>query len=187
MSTLEFVESLVQSLAWPVAVLVMVFMFRVQIARLLTSQMRRVKAGPIEVEWDRQLSEAQVELEQPGVASTDGTAPMGPISEELESVARVSPAAAVMEAHARVERELRRLLQEAGAAEADLKAGAAGLARSAVKRGLVTEETARAVEGISILRNLAAHGHAEEVSQERAMDYLVLVDAVLYAIGERPR
>jgi hypothetical protein len=36
--------------------------------------------------------------------------------------------------------------------------------RAALKRGLITDETARAVEGLSILRNLAAHGRAGEVT-----------------------
>lgn len=92
-----------------------------------------------------------------------------------------------MEAHATVERELRRLLLDTGVPDNDLRAGAAWLARLGVERGVVTKETLSAVEGISVLRNLAAHGRAGEVTVERAVDYLALADAVLYAIRTKPR
>jgi hypothetical protein len=42
-----------------------------------------------------------------------------------------------------------------------------------------------AIEGISVMRNLAAHGSAREISSEQAMEYLALVDAVLYALKTR--
>ncbi len=179
----NFIRALA-SLAWPVFALVVVLLFRSQITDLLSSGMRRFKAGPFEVEWDRQLSEAEAELDQPGVPAPP--AAVGPLSEELAGVARAAPAAGVMEAHARVERELRQLLTEDGVTDDALRTGAAGLARQAGKRGLITEETARAIEGLTVLRNLAAHGRAGEVSVERATEYLVLADAVLFALGHRP-
>ncbi len=163
-----------------------VFVFRAEIGTLLSPRMRRLKAGPFEVEWDRQLSEVTVELDQLGVSPPLEGLPRGPLSEELADVARVSPTAAVMEAYSRVESQLRLQLEAAGAPIGDLRIGAAGLARLAAREGLITEETARAVEGISVLRNLAAHGRAGEVTEERAMDYLALVDGVFFALGHRP-
>jgi hypothetical protein len=180
----NFIRALA-SLAWPVFALVVVLLFRSQITDLISSGMRRFKAGPFEVEWDRQLSEAEAELDQPGVPPPPA-AGAGPLSEELAGVARAAPAAGVMEAHAHVGRELRQLLTEDGATDEALRTGAAGLARQAGKRGLITEETARAIEGLTVLRNLAAHGRAGEVSVERATEYLVLADAVLFALGHRP-
>jgi len=41
--------------------------------------------------------------------------------------------------------------------------------------------------GLGVLRNLSAHGRAGEVSGERAMDYLALADAVLYALRNPTR
>lgn len=176
----------VASLAWPIVAIVIVLIFRRQIASLLTQGVRRVKAGPFSVVWDRQVSEVETELDQPGIPRSDAGPRRGPVSEALAGVAQASPIAAVMEAHARVERELRELLKGADTPAPLLRTGAAGLARAAMDRGLLTQETARAVEGLSILRNLAAHGRAEEVSAERATDYLLLADAVLFALGHRP-
>lgn len=174
-----------KALAWPGAAVTVAVVFRFQLRGLLSQPVRRLKVGPVEAEWDRNVAEAQVELDQPGIATA--LPPPGPISVELADVADRSPTAAVMEAHATVERELRRLLLDTGVPDNDLRAGAAWLARLGVERGVVTKETLSAVEGISVLRNLAAHGRAGEVTVERAVDYLALADAVLYAIRTKPR
>lgn len=70
-------------------------------------------------------------------------------------------------------------------AEQTSRAGAVRLARLARQAGLVTPETVKAIEGLSVMRNLAAHGSAREISSERAMEYLALVDAVLYTLKAR--
>ena len=184
---MEFIAAMTKALAWPVAVVAVAVLFREQLRRLLsTGPARRMKAGPIEIEWDRTVAEAQVELDQPGVPPALPASTAGPVSVELVEVAQRSPTAAVMEAHAVIERELRELLTANGVPDDQLRAGASGLARLGVQRGAVTEETLRAVEGLSVLRNLAAHGRAGDVTTERAIDYLALADAVLYAIRNKP-
>jgi hypothetical protein len=184
MSALEFVAAMTKALAWPTAAVVVAVLFRTQLRALLSAPARRVKAGPLEIEWDRTVAEAQVELDQPGL-TTASLPPAGPVSAELGEVAERSPTAAVMEAHATIERELRQLLIDSGVPDNELRVGATGLARIGVDRGVVTKETLNAVEGISVLRNLAAHGRAGDVSTDRAGDYLALADAVLYAIRNK--
>lgn len=184
MSVLEFVAEMTKALAWPSAAIVVAVVFRTQLRSLLTQPVRRVKVGPIEAEWDRTVAEAQVELDQPDAPGPNRTL-SGPVIVELAEVANRSPTAAVLEAHARVEAELRQLLVDEGLGEGELRAGATWLARRGVEMGVVSAETLNAVEGISVLRNLAAHGRAGDISVERALDYLALSDAVLYAIRSR--
>ena len=186
MSVLEFIAAITKALAWPLAAVVVAVLFREQLRRLLsTGPARRMKAGPIEIEWDRTVAEAQVELDQPGVPPPLAGSMSGPVSVELVEVAERSPTAAVMEAHAVIERELRVRLTAAGVPEAEQRVGAAGLARLGMQHGVITEETQRAIEGLSVLRNLSAHGRAGDVSTERAIDFLALADAVLYAIRSK--
>lgn len=61
------------------------------------------------------------------------------------------------------------------------------LARRAQEADLVQPETVRAIEGIAVLRNLAAHGHEAELDEPRALDYLALTDAVIYALTQEGR
>jgi hypothetical protein len=186
MSFLQFVASLVSSLAWPVAVLVIVLIFRAQIRHLASRPLRRFRAGPVEMEFDRLLSEVEVAVERPAVSALGGEGRSNPVIEELEPLVTASPVAAVMDAHAAVERELRDLVLKA-VPDADVSRMAIGqLLRLALEHGVITPETAKAVEGITVMRNLTAHGRANEVTGERARDYLALVDAVLYALRQKP-
>jgi hypothetical protein len=181
MSILQFIASLASSLSWPLAVLAIAILFRVKIAELLSGGITRLKAGPIEVEWDRTLSETRVELDQPGVLSLNTDGVPGPISEELANLARISPVTAVIEGYARVELALRESLADVDD-DAKLRVGGAGLARLAAQHGRINDETVRAVEGLTVLRNLAANGRAAGTTSDRAIDYLALVDAVLFVL-----
>jgi hypothetical protein len=136
------------------------------------------------MEWERQLAEAEVDIEAAGIAPHSTTSEL---AEDLAAVAQTSPTAAIMEAYARVETELRQMLQGKGLSELELRAGGARLARMAAQFGSISEETVRAVEGIGVMRNLAAHGQPRAISPEQALDYLVLADSVLYAIRNPPR
>jgi hypothetical protein len=182
MSELQFIASLVNSLAWPLVVLVIAVVFRTKITDLLSGGVKRLKAGPIEVEWDRTLSEARVELDQPG-APLEAQGDRGPVSTELAELTRISPRAAVIEGFARVEQALHEKLKDVDN-DGKMRLGAAGLARLGAEHNLVNEETVRAIEGLATLRNLAAHGRDGETTPDRAMDYLALVDAVLYVLRQ---
>lgn len=185
--------SALADLAWPVVALVAVVAFRTQIRGLLRS-ISRLRAGPVEVGfWERQLREVRV-----GVASGDASsAPASEstvteleptsLTDELGEFATTSPVAAVVQAHDRVRDVLRAVLADAGAPgplrDAD---SAVTLAAAAARRGLITNQTMFAAEGLTTLRNLTVHGDAE-VTPDRARGYLVTADAVLYAIRQNIR
>jgi hypothetical protein len=58
----------------------------------------------------------------------------------------------------------------------------AGLAQ---ERGLISDESLAAIEGMSVLRNLVAHSRSD-IGVDRALDYLALADAVLYVLRPKP-
>lgn len=187
MDTLQFVASLVSSLAWPVAVLVIALIFRAQIRQLMSRPIRRLRAGSVEVEFDRLMSEVQVAVETPTPSGEGHAATIAsPVIEELEDIILTSPVAAVLDAHSAVERELRSLIAAGDPGVDVTKMSTGRLLREGVERGIITPETANAVEGITVMRNLAAHGRPSEITPERARDYLALVDAVLFTVRQPP-
>lgn len=183
MNMLEFVASLVQSLAWPVAAVVIVLVLRAPLARALSGPVKRWKAGPsgVEVEyWEETIEAARAELEQaaPAAAALPG------VDNDLVRLVEVSPRAAVMEAFARIEGELRDLVPREET-EARHLAGTR-LARLARGQERINDETLKAIEGMAVLRNLAAHG-PDELDEARAREFLALADAVLFALrGAQP-
>lgn len=181
MSGFELLAALVGSLAWPLVVLVVAILFRRQLAALLARPFAHLKAGPLEIKWDREITEVKAELESPPPpAGRPGHE--GPAESDLTDLARTDPTAAVMKAFIRVEKQLRALLAGAGIEAGRVHAKA--LARQALEAKLIKPETMRAVEGLTVLRNLAAHGQAEDLSEGRALEYLTVADAVSYALTQ---
>jgi hypothetical protein len=179
----QFIASLVSPLAWPAAVLLIALAFRKQIAELLTAgPLKRLKLGAVEAEFERRTAEIETKLEASPEPGEGSNAVHGAtLSYELAPVADVSPSAAVLEAFARVQEVLQARLEAAGFSQADQRWGAVGLAQRAKAGGLITPQALEAVEGVAVMRNLAAH-RPDEVSREAALEYLTLIDAVLFTL-----
>jgi hypothetical protein len=179
---LAFVASLVHSLAWPAGVVVVVLVLRRPIGLAISQGLRRLRIGPVEAEFDHELAEVRQELRRsPELTAADATPLAAGLSEELARLAEASPRAAVLEAYARIEARLVDLLDSAGAPPSSAVGGRA-LAQLAHSHGLISDETLSAVDGLSVLRNLAAHSPSDDIGVSRARDYLALADAVLYAL-----
>lgn len=185
----EFITSLIGSLAWPTAVLVLAWMFRSSLGRLLSGDIKRWKAGPagVEVEyWEKAIAEARQELAQDrGSTSAEvAAAEERPreFRDEMTELAAISPRSAVMESFRRVELQLRSMLEIVGV-EKVRPTGARMMAETALQHGLVTAATVDAIRGMSTLRNLAAHGHDDsEIDQVRALEFIDLAETVLFAL-----
>jgi hypothetical protein len=172
-----------------------VIVLRRSIAGVLDGPVKSLKVGPggVELEkWDRAAAEVRNEVGPP----SPGDQEIGPVRvteagppepeavlglrEELQTVAETAPRAAVVEAFSRVERQLRSMVGRV-VANAQLNMGGRALARLALASGVINEETFNAVDGLSVMRNLAAHG-TDDLDPARALEYLDLADAVLYAM-----
>jgi hypothetical protein len=180
-----FVASLVRSLAWPAGVLAVVIVLRRPIGVVLGQGVRRLKAGPVELEFDQLQAEVREELARsPELAEAQVPGPAVGLPAELARLAEVSPQAAVLEAYKRIEVRLAEVLASAGVPPSSAMGGRA-LARMARQSDLISDETLAAIEGLSVLRNLTAHAGGD-IGVDRARDYLALADAVLYALRSKP-
>jgi hypothetical protein len=181
-----FVASLVHSLAWPAGVLVVVIVLRKPIGVALGRGVRRLKAGPVELEFDQLQAEVREDLARsPELAEAQVPALAVSLDDELARLAEVSPRAAVLAAYERIEARLVEVLNSAGAPSFSAVGGRA-LARLAGQYDLISDETLTAVEGLSVLRDLTAHSPRDDIGVDRARDYLALADAVLYALRSKP-
>jgi hypothetical protein len=185
MNWMELTASLVRSMAWPVAVVVAVVILRKQLAAIL-DRVGSAKVGPVEVIFDRELNEVRQGLEQANEQTPDvatGTRASGTLMADLDKLADASPPATVLEAFAQIEQELRQALL--GYGEHADRLGGERLARRAHEVGIINQETYRAIQGLSVLRNLAAHSpERDEIDGQRAREFAVLADAVVFSIEE---
>lgn len=121
---------------------------------------------------------AEVEVQLQATPATHG-----PEEKDLLELANRIPAAAIIEAHLRIEQTLRQILSSAGIETSDSEATAA-LVGNAITHGLITPATANAVEGATVMRNLAVHGPRRDVSTKQAVEYVTIAAAALYAIRQ---
>jgi hypothetical protein len=108
MSGFQLTASLVASLAWPVVSVIVLCVIWIKRADILDTfnrsslnqgrKIRRVKAGPLEVEWDQLIESTVKQVERwPSGASANAR-----VSRDLATTASDAPAAAVLGAFARV-------------------------------------------------------------------------------------
>jgi hypothetical protein len=168
----EFVASLVASLAWPAAVVGVALVFRRQIRDLLSTGLHRVKAGPFEAEWQRAEQQVPRSLR---LAARDRE------PDSVESAgATISPRTAVLARHA----ELVSRLGSAVTAKLGPQPEGQSLGELidvAEHDGLIDSKTKDALIGLSVMRNLAAHG-PNDVTPARASEFMALADAAEYAM-----
>lgn len=177
--TTEFIASLVDSLAWPSAVVIIVVLLREQLRDLLGPRLSRLKAGPVEAEWNRAVEEAKRFTLPPGIVGGESGAR---VVDDLFELAETAPSAAILEGYKRVEEALARRI--GGVYEGDLPdTDASGLARLARDLDIITDQTVRAIEGLAVLRSLAVHGPPDKPTREEAGEYLGLVQAVLFTVS----
>lgn len=198
-NVLEFISSL----AWPVVVLVVVLILRPTIIQALSGQLKKAKVGPVEVEWDRTLSEARHDLAGAGPRLADprparlhggeaasenqvGLPTPAGLMAELSSLAEVDPGSAILETYDRIEQYLRALVEDARPGMSRGLSGAA-LAAAARDLGIINEEMFRVFQGLAVLRNLAAHGYVpDDRKHSQALEYIALADAAMFS-AQRPR
>jgi hypothetical protein len=174
----QFVASLVSSLAWPVAVVIVAVVFHGPIGEMI-GRFEHVKS-PVFEAWTKAEAATRV-----AVAASPTPQPNKPVSgslsEKMADLAVVSPGGAVSMAWTEVEKLLSRKMQQATGLPAEKVSGVRGV-DAALQAGVINQETATAIHDLATLRNMVVHGGADDLDRARAMDYLALADAVIFAI-----
>lgn len=178
MSSREFIASLVSSLTWPVAVAVGIWLFRRQIRTLLEGPIKRWKVGPLEFENEWASATERV---GESVVTREALARRDDELDDLLALAEKAPVPTILAAHQAVEEMVRSLGVAAGIDDAQ-NMSVGKLSAALAQRGLIDAKTDSALRGLVTLRNLAAHGPATE--GRRATEYIVLAEAVLYALSQ---
>jgi hypothetical protein len=172
MDWFEFIASLVNSLAWPMAVVILVLILRKPLAGLIPL-LQRLKYKDLELEFGRRVEEVSEKLVAAIPRPTLKYVP-SPSESRAIQLAEVSPRAAVMEAWREVERAV------IGAAKRnDLSTGkeqgrvtSLRAIRSLEQAEMVERDKARLLNDVRVLRNQAAHAPEFALSKDSAIEYV---------------
>lgn len=183
MKTFEITVNLIQALAWPIATLVIALIFQRPIKQLLVTHagsLRRLRVGPVEAEWNDQLPTVQTDTL---VALANESPTRQLLRNYYAKDAERNPKHAILQAYCNVEESLREMVGgPSGSITYSSHGGPTELVREVQALGIVDDATVRAVDGIAILRNMVAHESDEVVTVQQALDYLALVDAVIFTL-----
>ncbi|WP_139182873.1 hypothetical protein [Actinopolyspora xinjiangensis] len=190
MSWLQFIADLVGVLAWPVLVSVGLVIFRKPITALAQGMaagrsLKRVKAGPIEAEWEQQLDQteqamvgaAQLQNERP-----DSDTAEDPHTEELLALASKSPTGALLKAFQLLEIELSRVAEESGVLKDSKRRSTPQLSRLLHADGRIDDETMTSVRSVSEVRNQVVHEDAD-ITPARAAQYVLVAMELRSRVG----
>jgi hypothetical protein len=181
----QLIASLFQSLvslAWPIAFVVAVWLFRERIRLLLP--LLRLKYKDFDVSFRlEKAEEEQAKLPPP----TDQTPPTPEEVDRFREVARHSPRAAVLEIRAQIEEAVRLLAQTIGVRDLpfnrDGKAPLHILIRMLRKNNIIDQPTSAILDDLRAIGNAAAHGSGEPITVDDALRFRSLADNVIQQLS----
>ena len=172
MDTLTFITKLIEFLAWPASALVLVLILRKEIRSLLPF-VKKLKAGPVEAEFDREVKElrSQAEMELP---QGMGFLPP-PRQQTLLQLVQINPRSAILEAWQGVEFAAGRVVSNRELSVPPREASSPyAVMRAIMKAGLLDGKQVVLYYDLRSLRNQAAHNIDFSPSQESVLNYIQL-------------
>jgi len=175
MDWLSFIASVIGSIAWPGTALTIVLLLRKELVALLPF-LRKLKAGPVEAEFEREVKELKSEVIG-ALPPTEAKALEGK-SPRLFQLAEISPRAAILEAWQGIEFAARRtVLQRAGSPIPDVTSPMRVL-KELTQLQLLSPEDIALFHDLRGLRNQATHAPDFNPSYEAVSNYLQLAGSL---------
>lgn len=184
MDWLTFFAEILKALGWPAAAVTVVLLLRTEIKTLL-SLVKKLKAGPVEAEFDREVRElkSSAESQLPLVAVGASASPQ---RQKLLQLAEINPRSAIIEAWQSIEFSARRLLEhlEPNLTVRELQSPVL-LLRALNRREVLTRDEVAIYNDLRALRNQAVHAGDFAPSYESALNYIDLSVRLQSAIEAR--
>lgn len=193
MDWLTFLTSLIESLAWPVAIVIVILTMRGPIARLLP-ELRELQYKDLRVEFGKKLEEIEAHAEraqlperseEPVLLSGEDYPKTFP--EYVARIAEISPRAAIAEAWRFVEVVLNEIAEQHNLPPPNSLPAIEHFLR---RHGHVPEATTQLLRELRQLRNRAVHAGDFELTSEQAREYgelaVRLTSALQSAIPRNP-
>ncbi|WP_085124483.1 hypothetical protein [Tistlia consotensis] len=168
MAILEFIAAMTKALAWPLVVLLAIILFRGVIGSRLASILK-ISHGKTAVEFDHVAKQVEAVIASERLPQPTLRLPDDP-TDHATNVGRI------IAVWGQLEDTVRRRLSSAGTDAGRM--GSVPMLRLANEQNLITSEQLRALLGLNAMRNLAAHGRAQEIDEQRVQEFLVLAEAM---------
>jgi len=163
---------LIDALAWPIAILILAFVFRSEFRKIL-SRMSKLKYKDIEATFEHELSQVENRREvytEPEEQAQPETPAEKSGYAQLLRIADVSPRAAVTESWRKIESAVDKVAAGMGMDTKNPMSGVKAI-RSLIQQKRVDPSLLEDYNSLRKLRNQAAHAEEFEISQTEAERY----------------
>ncbi|MGH6726851.1 MAG: DUF4145 domain-containing protein [Pseudolabrys sp.] len=174
----QFFASIIQSvvsLAWPLAFVAAVWLFREKIAELLPRF--RAKYKDLELSFRLDQAEKEAAALPPAPASTEAM-PTAEERSKFDQIAEISPRAAILEVRSGIEEAVRSLALNTKLLTPRVQSFL-GLTRLLRSREVIDSQTSALLDDLRVVGNNAAHNPISEFTKEEALRYRKLADQVI--------
>ena len=177
---MEYFVKIIEALAWPVTVFVLVIIFRGEVSKIL-DRITSLKYKDFEANFEKQLREAEQQAEHirserapAELGTTDRlTSPQVTVHDQLLRIAEVSPRAAITEAWREVESAATNAAETAGL-EAPRRMPINHLVRELIRERIFSDTALPLFDRLRRLRNEAAHAPEFIIDQGEVERYVDL-------------
>jgi hypothetical protein len=167
---LDFFSSVIHSLAWPAAIVLVVLLLRTELRDVIL-RIRRLRAAGVEVEVGEKIEEIERRAEE--VLPPIVPAATGRDEEQLQTSANLSPRGAVLDSWLALEDEIRAAATRAGI-DVTSRSSVGWLLGELQRRERIKPELRAMIEDLRAVRNAAAHSRDFDLSPGRALEYATL-------------
>ena len=177
MDTLTFISKLIEFTAWPIAAIALVAMLRSEI-KLLLPHIKKLKAGPVEAEFEREVKELQAtaQAEPQLLPPSEGLTPEWHM---LLQLVQVNPRSAVLEAWRGIEDAAVRVIQNKALFVPPREAySPLAVIRTLNKENVLSSEEVSLYHELRSLRNQAAHAQDFSPTTDAALSYIELASGL---------
>jgi hypothetical protein len=173
MDFLTFISELIKALAWPAVAGAALIVLRKELRALLPF-LRRLKAGPVEAEFERDVNQLKEMVDEPA----EPVPPLSPdvlaFKEFLFQLAMLHPRSAILESWVRVEAAARAALTRSLTTPVKPYLTAASLAQELSGIGVLSDTQVTLYHELRRLRNDTAHLVGAEPTQDSVHSYIEL-------------
>ncbi|MFZ1641838.1 MAG: hypothetical protein WAV07_10485 [Candidatus Contendobacter sp.] len=170
MDNLTFITKLLEHAAWPLAAFAIILFMRAEI-RALLPYLRKLKAGPVEAEFERAVSEMSTKatsLPAPSVAR----ALSDPDDDVVRQLAKFHPRSAILESWREVEIAANQALSKRRPNGPAAPMRATQVVNEVLEAKLLSAEASYTLQSLRTLRNQVVHEHGFEPSVTAAQRYV---------------
>jgi hypothetical protein len=191
LSFLKLVFDFLVGIAWPVALLIILWIFREHVS-FLWERVTSVDVAGFKATFDRGLDRAEKSASAAAIQAPSGELennfvreqrksfppPDLTYSEQIRALAEVSPQSAIIAKWVEVETQLRRMAASKSILDTE-SAAPIFLLRELVKSGAISNPTLQAVNELRQMRNFAAHGGGKTLTADDSLRFVGIANVVL--------